>query len=79
MLGFRVKLAHVAEATLGRTKSADGLQSLAWFREGRLDLVEEYCRQDVKVTAGLYRFGRDHGYVLYPDREERFMRVPVSW
>ncbi len=78
-LGFRVKLAAVSQATLGASKSADGLQSLEWVREGRLDLVEEYCRQDVKVTADLYRFGSRHGYLLYPDKEERYLRVPVSW
>jgi DEAD/DEAH box helicase domain-containing protein len=78
-LGFRVKLASVALATLGCGKSADGLQSLEWVKEGRLDLVEEYCRQDVKVTADLYRFGGKHGYLLYPDKENRYLRVPVSW
>jgi len=78
-LGFRVKLAAVSQATLGTSKSADGLQSLEWVRQGRLDLVEQYCRQDVKVTADLYRFGGRHGYLLYPDKEDRYLRVPVSW
>ena len=78
-LGFRVKLADVAQATLGKTKSADGLRSLEWVREGRMDLVEEYCRQDVRVTGELYHFGRRHGYLLYPDKEARYLRVPVSW
>jgi len=79
VLGFRVKLAAVSAATLGVTKSADGLQSLQWFREGRLDLIEEYCRRDVRVTAELYRYGLEHGYLLYPDRDGQAMRVPASW
>jgi DEAD/DEAH box helicase domain-containing protein len=79
VLGFRVKLAAIAAATLGVTKSADGLQSLQWFREGRLDLIEEYCRLDVRLTADLYRFGLDHGYLLYPDRDGQAMRVPATW
>jgi len=79
VLGFRVKLAAVAAATLGVTKSADGLQSLEWFREGRLDLIEEYCRRDVRLTADLYRFGLEQGYLLYPDRDGQPMRVAASW
>ncbi len=39
----------------------------------------EFLYQDVKVTADLYRFGSRHGYLLYPDKEERYLRVPVSW
>jgi DEAD/DEAH box helicase domain-containing protein len=79
ILGFRVKLDGLARASLGRAKSADGLQSLQWVREGRWDLIEQYCRSDVRVTADLYRFGREHGYLLYPDHEGRAMRAPVRW
>ncbi|HET9480746.1 MAG TPA: Zn-binding domain-containing protein, partial [Candidatus Polarisedimenticolia bacterium] len=78
-LGFRLKLGHLAETTLGEGKSADGLQSLRWYREGRLDLIEEYCRKDVDVTRRLYHFGRERGYLLYRDREQRSVRVPVEW
>jgi DEAD/DEAH box helicase domain-containing protein len=79
-LGFRVSLGHLAEATLGEGKSADGLQSLAWFRQGRMDLIEQYCRKDVEVTRRLYHFGRDRGFVLFRDaRLGTDVRVPVSW
>lgn len=78
-LGFRLSLGHLAQATLGAGKSADGLQSLQWVREGRLDLVEEYCRRDVEVTRDLYEFGRREGFLVYRNREERPVRCPVSW
>src|SRR5262249_11739117 len=78
-LGFRLSLGPLAQTTLGLEKSADGLQSLRWFREGRLDLIEEYCRRDVEVTRGLYEFGRTHGHLVYLDRESRRVRVAVSW
>jgi len=78
-LGFRLKLNHLAEVTLGESKSADGLQSLAWYKEGRLDLIEEYCRKDVDVTRKLYNFGREKGYLLYLDHSRRAVRVPVKW
>ena len=78
-LGFRPRLQDLAEATLGEGKSADGLQSLRWFKEGRLDLIERYCRKDVEVTRRLYHFGRARGYLLCRDREQRAFRVPVDW
>jgi DEAD/DEAH box helicase domain-containing protein len=78
-LGFRLRLDHLARATLGSGKSADGLACLEWVREGRLDLVESYCRRDVEVLRDLYLFGRREGYVIYRDHEERAMRLPVRW
>ena len=53
-LGFRASLDSLASATLGETKSADGLQSVKWFREGKIDQVIEYCKKDVDVTKRLY-------------------------
>jgi DEAD/DEAH box helicase domain-containing protein len=54
-LGIRLKLKDVAEATLDNvTKSADGLQAMQWFKEGKIDEIKKYCEQDVKVTKELY-------------------------
>ncbi len=78
-LGFRLSLAHLAEVNLGRRKLADGLRSLEWWREGRVDLVERYCREDVEVTRALYELGRQQGYLLYRDGAQRLMRVPAPW
>jgi DEAD/DEAH box helicase domain-containing protein len=78
-LGFRLKLDALAQATLGETKSSDGLQALAWVKEGRFDLIEEYCRKDVEVTRSLHRFGVTHRFLLYHDREGRKVRLPVEW
>ena len=78
-LGFRLRLDDLARETLGSGKSADGLQCLEWVREGRLDLVQAYCRRDVEVLRDLYLFGRREGYVLYRDRQERRVRLPVRW
>lgn len=78
-LGFRVGLNHLAQETLGRGKSADGLQSLEWVKQGRFDLIEDYCRQDVEVLRDVYLFGRREGYVLIRSRGEERVRVPVDW
>jgi len=78
-LGYRVSLAALALATLGRGKMADGLQSVQWFRQGRLDLVIEYCRDDVRVTRDLFEFGLLHGYLMFPDRTGQKRRVETPW
>ncbi len=78
-LGFRVGLGHVARETLGVDKSADGLQSLEWVREGRLDRVEEYCRRDVEILRDVYLFGRREGYVVITGKSSGRIRIPVDW
>lgn len=65
-LGIRLKLKDVAEATLDNvTKSADGLQAIRWWKEGRIDEIKKYCEQDVNVTKQLYEFGRDNRQLFY--------------
>ncbi len=78
-LGFRLSLNHLAEVNLGEGKAGDGLQSLQWWKEGRIDLIEQYCRKDVELTHTLYDLGRTQGFLLYRDQEDRRVRVPVPW
>jgi DEAD/DEAH box helicase domain-containing protein len=78
-LGFRLGLNHLVQATLGEKKSADGLQSLEWVRQGRMDLVEAYCRHDVELLRDLYLYGRRMGHLLYRDKKDNTLRLPVNW
>ena len=78
-LGFRPKLDSVTQATLGAAKSADGLQALTWFREGRLDLIEKYCIDDVRLTRDVYLFGRRNRNVLVSRFSGGPITVEVSW
>ncbi|HUT15518.1 MAG TPA: ribonuclease H-like domain-containing protein [Anaerolineae bacterium] len=78
-LGFRVSLNSVATATLNVGKSADGLQAVAWFREGLIEKVLDYCQQDVEVTKNLYEYGKQHKHVYYWDRYRGRKMVPVDW
>ncbi len=78
--GFRIGMGHLAQETLGAGKSADGLQSLEWVRQGRLDLVEAYCRRDVEVLRDLYLHGRREGCLFYRDRKRDLRRkLSVDW
>ncbi|REK07297.1 MAG: DUF1998 domain-containing protein [Acidobacteria bacterium] len=78
-IGGRVGLSALCEATLGAAKSSDGMQSLAWYREGRFDEIEQYCRRAVELLRDLYLFGRREGFVCYRDGEDRVLQIPVRW
>jgi len=78
-LGFRIGLDALASATLGAKKSADGLAAIRWFREGKIDQLIAYCRDDVEITKRLFEAGRDRGFVQYLDRDGRTKRVNVTW
>ncbi len=78
-LGHRLTLDHLGEFTLGEGKKGSGLNAVKWFREGRWDLLEEYCRDDVRITRDLYRFGLEEGYLLYKPRNGKITRIPVNW
>jgi len=79
ILGFRISLDSIASASLGVSKSADGLQSVEWFRAGELDKVAEYCKADVEITRRVYEFGRDYGYIFYKSKLGSKLKVDVHW
>jgi DEAD/DEAH box helicase domain-containing protein len=78
-LGYRLSLDHLATVTLGVSKSANGLQALQWWKQGRMDRIVTYCRDDVAITRDLFLFGRNNGYVLFKDRTGHRLRIPVDW
>lgn len=63
--GSRFKLNDIAKATLQIAKSADGLQAMRWYKEGKIDEIKKYCEQDVKVTKELYEYGRKNKMLYY--------------
>jgi len=78
-LNFRLSLDSIAKATLGTTKSVDGVQSVKWFRNGELDKVAEYCKADVVITKRVYEFGRENGFVHYYSKLGSKLKVAVNW
>lgn len=77
--GKRFKLDDVAKATLQIQKSADGLQAMEWFKEGKINLIKEYCEQDVKVTKEVYEYGRKNRMLYYPTITGEIMPFPVNF
>jgi len=78
-LGYRLSLNHLAHKTLKMEKSADGLQSLQWFKEGKIEEVIAYCQKDVEITRDLFLFGLANGHLLFETKSGRLVRLPVDW
>lgn len=78
-LGYRLSLDHLATVSLGAKKTADGLQALKWWKEGRIDDIVAYCKKDVEITKDLYVFGRENGYLLFNNKAGQRVRIPVNW
>ena len=78
-LGYRLSLDHLSKTTLGAKKTADGLQALKWWKQGRVREIMAYCKADVKITKELYLYGKTNGYLLFTNKAKHTVRVPVKW
>jgi uncharacterized protein YprB with RNaseH-like and TPR domain len=79
VLGRRLRLDNIAEATLGKKKSGSGLQAVRWWREGQYDLVRSYCLDDVRITKELYDYAYKNKSLKYRDFDGvRDIKLDVS-
>lgn len=78
-LQHRLSLDALATGTFGLEKTADGMQALRWFKEGRLLDIAEYCCYDVKLTRLVHEHGLTHRQLHYQNRFGRKLTVPVDW
>ena len=67
-LKHRLSLDSIATATLGAEKTAEGLQAIQWYREGRLLEIAEYCCFDVKITRLVHEYGAAKKQLFYTNR-----------
>jgi DEAD/DEAH box helicase domain-containing protein len=78
-LGYRLSLDHLAQVTLGTKKTADGLQALQWWKEGKILEIIDYCTHDVQITRDLFLAGKKQGYLLFRNKAGKRVRIPVDW
>jgi hypothetical protein len=57
----------VAEATLGKNKSGNGLEAIEWWNKGEIDKLIHYCIEDVRITRELYDYALANGCLKYKD------------
>ncbi|MEJ0054138.1 MAG: ribonuclease H-like domain-containing protein [bacterium] len=78
-LGRRIRLDNLAQATLGRGKTGEGLKAMEWWREGLYDKVRAYCIEDVRLTRELYDYALKNKTLKYKDlREIRDIKLDTS-
>ncbi len=78
-LGKRISLNNIAGPTLNTSKTADGLQSLIWWAEGKHDLVADYCESDVKITKDVFEYGVLNKWLLYKLKNGEPAKLPLDW
>lgn len=78
-LQHRLSLDSIATATFGVEKTAEGLQAIQWFKEGKLLEIAEYCCYDVKLTKMVHEYGVRQRQLFYNNRFGKKQTVPVKW
>jgi len=78
-LQHRLSLDSIATATFGLEKTAEGMQAIQWYREGKLLEIAEYCCYDVKLTRLVHEYGAQHRRLYYHNRFGKKLSVPVTW
>lgn len=81
VLGHRLSLDAIAQATLGTQKSGHGLDAIRYFREGNMEALIKYCTDDVHITRDVFEYGKTHGHVKYSSKyqPDKPLSVPVDW
>ena len=78
-LEHRLSLDAIATATFGVEKTAEGMQAIQWYREGKLLEIAEYCCYDVKLTRVVHEYGVQNRQIHYQNRFGQKLSVGVSW
>lgn len=78
-MGHRISLDAIAQETLGKAKTADGLQAIKFFRNGQMRELAEYCLQDVAITRDIYDYGRRHNQVKFVNKWSRSIEAKVDF
>ena len=79
ILNHRLSLDALASSTLGVEKTAEGMQAIEWYRQGRLMEIAEYCCYDVKITRLIHEYGVKNKQLFYRNRFGSKVTVPVPW
>lgn len=78
-LGHRVALDAVAKETLGEQKNGHGLDAIRYYHDGDWESLTKYCLQDVKVTKELYEYGLAHKKLMFKNKWNNLIEVPVDF
>ena len=78
--GHRASLDSVARATVKEGKSGDGAEALVLFKEGRMEELKKYCKDDVRLTKNIYEYGCREGKIYFTSTWDfKTYEIPVDW
>lgn len=77
VIGRRVGLDSVAQATLNKGKSGNGLEAITWWKKGEIQKIIDYCMKDVEVTKNVYEHAIKEQKLFYMDGTEK-RTVPLD-
>lgn len=80
VMGHRVSLDSVAQATLNEGKSGSGLDAIKYYREGDFEKLTKYCLDDVRITKEVYEYGAKNHEIFFTSKFGKTKsRVPTTW
>lgn len=80
VLGHRIGLDSVAQATLGAGKTGHGLDAIHYWNTKQLDKLSQYCLDDVRLTKELFEYGAKHQELFFMSKfGNNKMKAAVSW
>ena len=65
--GRRMKLDQIAQGTFGIGKSGDGLEAVAWWRNGEIEKIRKYCLDDVRITKDVYEYAMKNKKLMFKE------------
>ncbi len=78
--GHRASLDSIAKPTLKMHKSGTGENALTLFQEGKMEDLKKYCLDDVRLTKGVYEYGKTNAKIFFTSSWDfKTYEIPVSW
>lgn len=65
--GRRMKLDQIAEGTLGKRKSGNGLEAIEWWKKGDIEKIRKYCLDDVRITKEVYDYALENKKIIFKE------------
>lgn len=78
ILGRRLALNDLINATLGKKKSGHGLMAIDLYKEGKIEELKKYCLDDVLLTKELFEYGAKNGEIFYLNEKGK-NSIKVDW
>jgi len=63
---YSVGLNSVCSLTINREKSGEATEVFNLYKEGRIQEIIDYCKNDTKILYEVHKFILEHHYVIIP-------------